>query len=115
MITIIETPTFLADIKRCALTDEEHRALINHLAAYPLAGDVMQGTGGVRKLRIAGQGRGKSGAFRVVYYYHDQSMPLFALAMFAKNERANLSQAERNQLKRLVSQLVQAYKEKKRG
>jgi len=70
----------------------------------------MQGTGGIRKLRWAKSGSGKSGGVRVVYYYHNESMPLFLLSLFGKNEKANLSTAERNLLAKFTSILVKNYR-----
>ena len=110
MITVVETPAFLQGVKRAALSEDDHRELINYLAANPKAGVIMEGTGGVRKVRFASEGSGKSGAYRVVYYFHDDNMPLFALALFAKNEKANLTKAERNELKALIPQIVKAYR-----
>ncbi len=69
----------------------------------------MVGTGGVRKSRWGVGARGKSGGVRVIYYYHNRTMPLFLLTIFAKNERDNLSQRDKNMLKRLVTELVHAY------
>ena len=66
----------------------------------------------MRKLRWARDGRGKSGGVRVIYYYHSEAMPLYLLTMFAKNERANLSKAERNALAGLVGVLVQIWLER---
>lgn len=66
----------------------------------------MEGTGGVRKLRWSRGGRGKSGGVRVIYYFHSDALPLYLLTLFAKNERANLSKAERNELADLVGLLV---------
>jgi mRNA-degrading endonuclease RelE of RelBE toxin-antitoxin system len=114
MITVVETPTFLKDVKRADFNEEEHRELVSFLATNPEAGVVMEGAGGVRKVRFAGQGRGKSGAYRVVYYFHSENIPLFALALFAKNEKANLIKAERNELKALMPQIVEAYKGRKK-
>jgi len=54
-------------------------------------------------------GRGKSGGARVIYYYHNEAIPLFALTAYAKNERANLSQADRNDFRRLTKILVERY------
>jgi hypothetical protein len=79
---------------------------VDYLAAHPKAGDLMEGTGGVRKMRWARGGRGKSGGVRIVYYVHSEAMPLYLLTVFAKNERANLSKAERNDLAGLVGLLV---------
>lgn len=110
MITVVETPTFLKDVKRANLNEDEHSELINFLASNPKVGAVLEGTGGVRKVRFAAQGRGKSGGYRVVYYFHNDEIPLFALALFAKNEKVNLSKADRNELKALMPQIVDAYK-----
>ena len=66
----------------------------------------------MRKLRWARDGRGKSGGVRVIYYFHSEAMPLYLLTMFAKNERANLSKAERNALAGLVELLVQIWLER---
>jgi hypothetical protein len=94
------------------LADADRRAIIDHLSAHPQAGDLIEGTGGVRKLRWARDGRGKSGGVRVIYYFHSEAMPLYLLTMFAKNERANLSKAERNELACLVDVLVRIWLER---
>ena len=88
------------------LSESERRDVIDYLAAHPKAGDLMEGTGGVRKLRWARSGAGKSGGVRVVYYVHSEAMPLYLLTVFAKNERANLSRGERNDLAALVELLT---------
>ena len=67
----------------------------------------MQGTGGIRKLRWSAQGRGKSGGVRVIYYFHNQIMPLFILTVFGKGEKANLTKSERNELSKYISLLVE--------
>ncbi|TPE44590.1 addiction module toxin RelE [Maribrevibacterium harenarium] len=70
------------------------------------------GTGGIRKLRWSRGSKGKSGGVRVIYYYHDERIPLYLLTMFGKNERANLSKSDRNALSQLVSILVKTALEK---
>lgn len=92
MITVVETPTFLKDVKRVGLSDEEHREVVNLLAANPKSGTLMQGTGGVRKIRFAGKGSGKSGAYRVVYFFFSDDIPLFALTLFAKKRKSEPNQ-----------------------
>ena len=67
----------------------------------------MAGTGGVRKVRVALGGRGKSGGARVIYYFHSERLPVFALTVFAKNEKANLSPAERNAMAAVVRAIKQ--------
>ena len=69
---------------------------------------LLAGTGGVRKLRWAREGRGKSGGVRVIYYFHSERLPLYLLTIFGKNEKANLTKAEANALSKLVKLLVQA-------
>ena len=69
----------------------------------------MQGTGGIRKLRWSAQGEGKSGGVRVIYYYHNEAIPLFLLTLFGKGEKANISKSERNELNKLTTQLLKNY------
>ena len=76
--------------------------MVQMIARDPDCGAVMRGTGGIRKVRFAIEGRGKSGGVRVVYYFHSEAMPVYLLTVFAKNEKANLTPAERNALTRLV-------------
>jgi hypothetical protein len=107
-VTVVETPEFLAATRK--LLDNEERALLaEHLAYNPAAGDLIPGTGGVRKLRWGLEGRGKRGGARVIYFYHNASLPLFVLTAYAKNQRADISQAERNGFQQLTRLLVQNY------
>lgn len=69
---------------------------------------LIAGTGGIRKLRWVREGMGKSGGVRVIYYYHNDHIPLYLLTVFGKNQKANLSKAEANELSKLVKVLVQA-------
>lgn len=111
-ISVVETPEFLA--ATCKLMDDDERALlVDYLAYNPTAGDLVQGTGGIRKVRWALDGRGKRGGARVVYFYHDADMPLFALTAYAKNERADLSQQDKNDFRQLTVMLVDAFKRRK--
>lgn len=75
------------------------------IAGDPQGGVVMSGTGGVRKVRLAGRGKGKSGGYRVVWWFGGTDIPVFLLAVFGKGEKDNLSQAECNALKRLTATL----------
>jgi len=108
LLTVIETPSFLRDAKKL-LTDDEREALVNFLSSNPLAGKLVKETGGIRKIRWAQEDTGKSGAYRVIYFFHSMEIPLFVLNIFAKNEKANISQAERNELKKLAGLLVKQY------
>jgi hypothetical protein len=110
MQTVAETPTFTKQAE--ALFDEEEKQeLITFLSQNPLAGDVIVGTGGVRKLRFAASGRGKRGGARVIYYYLDEAMPLYALLVYPKNAKTDLTQDD----KRAVTALVAALKATRRS
>jgi hypothetical protein len=112
-VTIVETPQFLAATRK--MFDEEERAeLVNYLADNPTAGDLIEGTGGVRKLRWAMEGRGKRGGARVIYFFHNVSMPLFLITAYAKNVRADLSQAERNDFRQMTKALIAGYRKNER-
>jgi hypothetical protein len=108
MQTIAEMPEYIRRAKRL-LSETERQAVINYLAAFPKAGVILQGTGGIRKLRWARQGSGKSGGVRVIYYSHNEQIPLYLLTVFGKGEKANLSKAESNELASLVRILVSAW------
>lgn len=108
-ITVVETPMFRSKARQL-LTTEETFELVASLARNPEAGVVLQGTGGVRKVRWARRQEGKSGGYRVIYYFHDKDVPLFVLTIYPKNEKASLTQAERNELRKLTSELVLHYK-----
>jgi hypothetical protein len=111
-VSVVETPEFLAATQRI-MDETERGALVDYLARNPLAGDLIPGAGGVRKLRWALEGRGKRGGARVVYYYHNDAMPIFALTAYAKNERADISQGDRNDFRRLTALLVERYARRK--
>jgi hypothetical protein len=110
-ITVIETPSFLTDGKKL-FNDDDREALVNYLAYNPNAGAIIRGTGGIRKVRWARENSGKSGGFRVIYFFKSMEVPLFLLNVFAKNEKENISHDERNELKKLTAILVEAYKTK---
>lgn len=106
--TLVELPEYIRDADRL-LDNESQDELKNFLSFNPQAGQIMQGTGGVRKIRWARRGSGKSGGVRVIYYFYNETMPLFLLNMFGKNEKENLSKAERNKMAKLVSILIKTY------
>jgi hypothetical protein len=100
-MTVVETGRFLKDVEPL-MSDVEREALVAFMGANPESG-------GVSKIRWALAGRGKRGGARVIYYYHGERLPLFLLTAYPKNEKANLSKAERNAMKRLVQILVAGY------
>lgn len=78
-----------------------------------MAGDLIEGTGGLRKLRFGKGNKGKSGGVRVIYYYHDLHMPTLLITIFAKNEKDNLSKAERNALAEVVDEIKRQRRRKR--
>ena len=86
MQTVAETATFSRQAEKL-FSEDEKRELIFFLAENPLAGDMIPDTGGVRKVRFAASGKGKRGGARVIYYFLDDSIPLYALLVYAKNEK----------------------------
>lgn len=107
-MTVVETSAFVRDASSL-FSDAERMSLISFIAANPEVGGIMPETGGVRKFRWAAKGKGKRGGARIIYYYHSESLPLFLLNVFAKNEKVNLSKAERIEIKKLVPRLVSGY------
>lgn len=110
-ITVVELPEFIRRAKG-RLTDEERADCVSMIAADPECGEIMRGTGGFRKVRFATRGRGKSGSTRIVYYFHNKSNPVFLMTVFAKNEKDNLTKAERNALV-AVAKILTGYGEDK--
>jgi hypothetical protein len=105
MLTIAETAPFQRKICRL-LSAEELTDLIAYLSEHPNSGVLIHGTGGIRKLRWARQGGGKSRGIRVIYYFHNETMPLYLLAAFGKHEKANLTIEEKQLLAKAVKELV---------
>jgi len=107
---VIETPEYLADARAAGLTEAERDAIVAYLSEHSTAGVVIPGTGGARKVRIAGRGKGKSGGYRVVTFYAGEDVPVFLLALVDKGERQDLSQRERNEMRKALSGLADSYR-----
>ena len=106
---VVETKAYIAAAKDAGMSEEEMQAVVDAVAAKPQAGVVMPGCGGARKLRVAREGSGKSGGYRVITYYGGRDIPVFLLTVFGKHERANLSGAERNALAALTKRLRNSF------
>lgn len=109
MHTVVETPPYLADAERL-FSDEERTAIVDTVSSEPQCGVVIPGTGGVRKLRVAASGRGKRGGARIIYLFGGDDVPLFLLAVFAKNEKSDLTQTERNDFGKFTAALLRDYR-----
>lgn len=108
MITVVELPEFIRRSKKL-LNETERERIVYYLAANPASGVIIEGTGGIRKLRWKREGSGKSGGVRVIYYYYNESYPLFLLTVFGKSEKANLSKRDHNELAEFIRILIKSY------
>jgi mRNA-degrading endonuclease RelE of RelBE toxin-antitoxin system len=98
LITVAEVDPFAATAARAGLTEEERQQLTIFLARNPAVGDLIPGTGGLRKLRWAGKGKGKSGGYRVIYYYFNEAIPVYLLAVYPKNQQVDLTPQQKTRL-----------------
>jgi hypothetical protein len=111
---VIETPAFLTSVRELGMDDDERAEIVTYLAYHPEAGDLMPGTGGARKLRFTGGGKGKSGGYRVITFFAGADIPVFLLDVFGKGDKANLRKAERNELRRVLTAMPQKWREQAR-
>lgn len=105
LITVAEVDPFDATARRAGLSDAERAALVAFLAQNPETGDLIPGTGGLRKLRWAKAGKGKSGGYRAIYYFFTEDVPIYLLAVYAKNQQIDLTAAQKARLTDLAEQL----------
>lgn len=106
---VVETHEFRTQAKKL-LGEDEIAVLISIVASDPAAGDVIAGTGGFRKLRLARPGGGKSGGYRVVYFFYDARLPVMLVSVYAKSGKENLTKEQRNQLAMVAAQIKQAWR-----
>lgn len=98
-----ETSFFTRLIQKL-ISEEEYRLLQLHLSVRPESGDIIKGSGGIRKLRWTGSGRGKRGGIRVIYYYFTKDEQIYMLYAYPKNEKDDLTADQLKQLKQLVEE-----------
>ena len=98
----VETPIFTKEL-RSAIDDDDYQALQTALLLRPEQGRLIPGTGGLRKIRWAGKGHGRSGGYRIIYYWDKASETVYMLYLYAKNRQENLTP----QQAKLPSRLVQ--------
>jgi len=111
MHAVVETHVYLATAKRSGLTEAERTIIVNFLAMHPRVGDEIPGTGGARKIRFPAPGRGKRGGYRVITFYSGVDVPVFLMTVYSKSRKEDMTQAERNELKRELEGLIADYTE----
>lgn len=109
LITIVELKQFQVDADT-TFTDQQREDLSDFIAANPHFGDIIPGTGGVRKIRWSAGAKGKRGGARVIYYFRDLNMPVFLLAVYKKGDKLNLTMAEREAMRAWVDNIVTEYR-----
>ena len=106
---VVETNEFVKQASKC-MDLVSRKSFVDFIAANPMEGDLIVGTGGARKIRWTGaSSHGKRGGARVIYYYHDRIIPIFLFTAYGKGMKANLSQAERNSLRKIIKEIVASY------
>jgi len=103
-VTVVELPEFARDAARI-WSESERAEFTDYIARCPEAGDIVQGTGGVRKVRWTAKGKGKRGGARVIYFFYTPDNPLYLVAAYAKGERENISQADRKLYARMAAEM----------
>lgn len=109
MHAVVESPAYLK-MAEALFTEAERDRIVSMLATDPETGQLIPGTGGFRKVRVPRAGMGKRGGARVIYILHNQDFPVFLVAAYAKSERENLTQQERNQLARRAREIFAQYR-----
>ena len=107
LVTIVETSKFLKQAREL-LSEDELDELKYHLAVNPRWGEVIRGTGGIRKARWGAKGKGKRGGARIIHYFHTSGKMVFLLAAYGKSVKIDLTETERKELKTLVEAIQES-------
>ncbi len=114
LITVAEVDPFAATAVRIGLADDEREALIVFFANNRKAGDFIPGTGGLRKLRWPGRGKGKRGGYWIIYCYFNEEILLYVLAIYAKNQQIDLTPQQKEKLSALAQELKSMARRRRR-
>jgi hypothetical protein len=112
MHTVSLLRSFEAAAKQAGMAEDEITDLVTYLASNPQAGDEIVGTGGCRKVRVAGRGKGKSGGYRTITFYSGESMPVYLITVFSKGEKSNLTDKEAAALRTITKNIVAEHRKK---
>lgn len=104
-INVLVLKGFRGAVKKL-FSEEDIETLVAFLQSRPDTGDVIPGTGGLRKLRWALEGRGKRGGSRIIYYYHRPELEVLLLTAYAKNEQEDVSASDKKLLAALVKDII---------
>jgi len=113
-MTVCEAEEFLARAEKVWSADDRAE-FVDFIALHPEAGDLIPGTGGIRKVRWTKPGSGKRGGVRVIYYYYDTTVPLYLVTMFAKNQKSDLNPADKKALAEFAKSVKETIKSGRRA
>lgn len=108
-VSVIELPGYRQRADDL-LAAEEQDAIVDLIAYEPTCGNLIPGTGGLRKVRVGRSG--KPGGARVIYYFYNAASPLLLVALYAKNEKADLSAREKKKFAALVKEITGQWRRK---
>jgi hypothetical protein len=110
-VSVIELPGYRRRADEM-LTADEQDAVIDLIAYEPTCGDLIPGTGGLRKVRVGRGGSGKRGGARVIYYFYNADFPALLMALYAKNEKDDLSAREKKEFAGYAKEAVMTWRRK---
>ena len=108
---MIEFPGYRRRADELLSRDEQH-AIVDLIAYEPTCGDLIPGTGGLRKVRVGRGGSGKRGGARVIYYFYNTDFPVFVMALYAKNEKGDLNAREKKEFAAYAKEAVTLWRRK---
>lgn len=110
-VSVVEFPGYRRRADEL-LDPDEQDAVVDLIAHDPTCGDVIPGTGGLRKVRVGLGTKGKRGGARVIYYFYNPDHPVLLLALYAKNERADVSARDKRTFIALVKEITASWQRK---
>jgi len=113
MHTVVETPGYLAAARVACIPDNVRLAIVDAVGRDPALGELIVGTGGLRKFRFARPGAGKSGGYRILSFYVSEAYPVFLIGAFAKSQKANITATERAVVAKRLKGMIETYRRTK--
>lgn len=110
-VSVVEFPGYRRRADEL-LDPDEQNAVIDLIAHDPTCGDVIQGTGGLRKVRVGLGTKGKRGGARVIYYFYNEDFPVVLMALYAKNEKADLTARDKKVLADSLKEIMASWQKK---
>ena len=110
-VSVTELPGYRRRADELLAADEQD-AVVDLIAYDPTRGDLIPGSGGLRKLRVGLSGSGKRGGARVIYYFYNEDVPVLLMAIYAKNEKADLSDRDKKKSAQYAKEFLAQWRRK---